>query len=179
MTALNNISVAILVADGFEQAELLKPKKALEQQGAKTYIVSLASHRVRAWKDRDWSDEILVDRPLDRADPKDYQALLLPGGVMNPDTLRIQERAINFIKSFVDDHKPIAAICHGCWPLIDAKGVAGKSITSWPSLKNDLVNAGAKWLDKSVVRDGNLVTSRKPDDLPDFIVEIIKLFAAK
>lgn len=171
------ISVAILVTDGFEQSELLKPREFLEEKGARTFVISPSTSRVKSWKDHDWSDEFSVDQSIDTANPSDYDALLLPGGVMNPDALRINEAAILFIKHFVDAKKPIAAICHGPWPLIEAGGVKGKTLTSWPSLKNDLINAGARWEDKSVVRDENLVTSRKPDDIPDFNQELLKLFS--
>jgi protease I len=179
MTNLKGISVAILVADGFEQSELLKPKQALEKEGAKTFVISPAKNKVKGWKDKNWGDEISVDVALDDADPNDYDALLLPGGVMNPDALRINRNAIKFIKTFVDSKKPIAAICHGPWTLIDANGIAGKTMTSWPSIKADLVNAGAKWVDRSVVCDQFLVTSRKPEDIPDFNAEMIKLFFSK
>lgn len=132
---------------------------------------------MEAWKHGSWGDEIPVDVELKNANAEDYQALVLPGGVMNPDRLRLKPEAILFIKKFVDDNKPIAAICHGPWTLIDAGGVKGKSVTSWPSIKTDLVNAGANWVDKEVVRDGQILTSRKPDDIPAFNKEMIKMFA--
>lgn len=179
MEQLSGIKVAILVTHGFEQSELLKPKEALEQAGALVEIVSPENTHVKGWHDGDWGIILPVDVTLDKANPKDYDALVLPGGVMNPDTLRINEAAINFIKFFVENNRPIGAICHGLWPLINAKGVANKTVTSWPSLKEDLTNAQAKWVDRSVVRDGFLVTSRMPADLPDFNAELIKLFARK
>lgn len=171
-----NISVAILVADGFEHSELFKPKHALEREGATTYIISPQKDKVRSWNLKDWGEEIDVDVALENANSRDYDALLLPGGVINPDTLRLHVLAIAFIKEFVEAKKPIAAICHGPWTLIDAGGVMHRTMTSWPSLKVDLINAGANWQDKKVIRDENLVTSRKPEDLSEFIEEMIKLF---
>jgi protease I len=175
---LNNLKVAILVADGFEQSELALPKKALEDAGAETTIVSPVQGKVKGWQKKNWGDEFPVDLDLDKADAGEFDALLLPGGVVNPDTLRLSEKAINFIKEFVKNDKPIGAICHGPWTLINAEGVKGKTVTSWASIKADLVNAGAKWVDQEVVKDGNLITSRKPDDIPAFNKAIIELFAS-
>lgn len=175
---LNGMKIAILATDGFEQSELAEPKKALEEAGAKTDIVSPSKNqKIKGWKHTNWGDEFPVDVKLEDAKAEDYQALVLPGGVMNPDKLRLDEKAIDFIKKFVKGDKPIGAICHGSWTLINAEGVKGKTMTSWPSIKMDLMNAGAKWEDKEVIRDGKLVTSRKPDDLPAFNKEIIKMFA--
>lgn len=178
MPKLNGVKVAILVTDGFEQVELTEPRKSLDAEGADTAIVSPKSGTVRGWKSKDWGDELPVDIGLASADAANFDALLLPGGVMNPDKLRLEPKAIAFIKAFVDAGKPIAAICHGPWTLIDAGAVEGRKITSWPSLQADLKNAGAKWVDKEVVRDRNLVTSRKPDDLPAFNRAMIDLFSA-
>lgn len=172
---LKGYNVAILAAHGFEQSELMEPKQALEQAGAQVVIISPEDAHVTGWHNDDWGTTIAVDVPLAKADPKDYHALILPGGVMNPDTLRMNDQAIAFIKSFIDDKKPIGAICHGAWPLINAEGVAGKTLTSWPSVKTDLINAQAVWVDRSVVCDGNLVTSRKPSDLPDFIAKLVEV----
>lgn len=174
---LQGIKVAILITDGFEQSEMVEPKAALEKEMAEVYIVSpkKSNEQVRAWKGGNWALEFPIDVSLDSADPQNYQALLLPGGVINPDKLRINPEAIAFIKHFVDAQKPIAAICHGSWPLINAGGVQGKTLTSWASLQADLMNAGANWLDKEVVRDRNLVTSRKPSDIPSFNAEFIQL----
>ena len=169
--------VAILVADGFEQVELTEPKRALEDAGAITQIVSPAGDEVKGWKDTEWGDKFKVDVALADADCKDYDALLLPGGVINPDKLRLEEKAIGFIKGFANAHKPIAAICHGPWTLIDAGIAGGRKITSWPSLKTDLLNAGANWVDEEVVVDNGLVTSRKPDDIPAFNDKMIEEFA--
>lgn len=169
--------VAILVADGFEQVELTEPKKALEEAGAVTKIVSPEEGEVRGFKHTDWGDKFPVDVALEDADGKDYDALLLPGGVMNPDKLRIIPKAIAFIKGFRKAGKPIASICHGPWTLIEAEMVRGRTITSWPSLKTDLRNAGAMWVDKEVVVDDGIVTSRNPDDIPAFNEKMIEEFA--
>ena len=173
---LSGKKVAILVADGFEQIELTDPRKALESAGAKTEIVSPAKDRVQAFRHDEPGDSFLVDRRLDDADAEDYDALVLPGGVANPDTLRITPGAIQFIRGFVDAGKPIAAICHGPWTLIEAGAVRGRTMTSWPSLKTDLRNAGANWIDQDVVVDHGLVTSRKPADLPAFNRKMIEEF---
>jgi protease I len=174
---LKGLKVAILATDGFEQSELAEPKKALEKAGADVDIVSLKKGKIKGWKHTQWGDEFEVNADLQNANPQNYQALVLPGGVMNPDRLRLSEDAIHFIQDFVKNDKPIAAICHGPWTLINAGGVKGKTMTSWPSIKMDLTNAGADWKDKEVIRDGNLITSRKPDDLPAFNEEMIKVFA--
>jgi protease I len=175
--SLEGKKVAILVADGFEQVELLEPKKALEEAGAKTEVVSPAKGRVKGWNLTEWGKEVPVDIELDSAKPENYDALLLPGGVMNPDHLRMNPKAVEFVQTFAQSDKPIASICHGPWTLIEAGGVRGKTMTSWPSLKTDLRNAGANWVDQESVRDGHLVTSRKPDDIPAFNREMIQLFA--
>lgn len=174
---LNNKKIAILVVDGFEQVEMTKPKQAFEGAGAQTYIISPQSDRVQGWNHFEKADFFPVDVPLDRAKAEEYDALLLPGGVANPDQLRTEERAVQFVKSFFDAGKPVAAICHGPWTLIEAKVVKGRTLTSWPSLKTDLENAGANWVDREVVEDNGLVTSRKPDDLAAFNDKAIELFA--
>ena len=174
---LRNKRVAVLAENGFEQSELTEPKKALEEAGATVEIVSPQRSTIKGWQHTNWGDEFAVDRMLDDARGEQYDALLLPGGVMNPDKLRINPRAIEFIKHFVDSGKPIAAICHGPWPLIDAGGVKGRKMTSWPSLKTDLKNAGAEWVDQEVVTDRGLVTSRKPADIPAFNKKMIEEFA--
>jgi protease I len=179
MEGLHSKRVAILVTDGFEQVELTEPQKALEQAGAETVIVSPAEGEVKGWNHKDWGDKLPVDMPLAKARAEDYDALLLPGGVMNPDRLRMDPDAVRFVKHFVDAGKPIAAICHGPWTLIEASGVRGKTMTSWPSLATDLRNAGAAWIDREVVHDGNLVTSRKPDDLPAFNRKMVQAFAGQ
>jgi protease I len=174
---LSNKRVAALVDNGFEQSELLEPKKALEAAGAKVDIVSPQKIKVRGWKHGDWGDDVAVDRQLDGANADEYDALLLPGGVMNPDKLRMNPKAVQFVKAFVDSGRPIAAICHAPWTLIEAGAVNGRTMTSWPSLTNDLKNAGATWVDREVVVDNGLVTSRKPDDIPAFNKKMIEEFA--
>jgi protease I len=169
--------VAILVANGFEQVELTEPKKALEKSGAKTSIVSPESSKVKGWQLTNWGDELPVDVPLEDAKADDFDALLLPGGVMNPDKLRRNEWALQFVRAFFESGKPIAAICHGPWTLIDAGVVKGRTLTSYPSIQTDLKNAGAKWVDKEVVVDNGLVTSRSPDDLPAFNEKIVEEIA--
>ena len=177
MKILEGKRVAILVADGFEQVELTEPRKALDDAGAETHVVSPAEGRVRGWNHTEWGDEVRVDQPLDEARPQDYDALLLPGGVINPDKLRILPRAVEFVRAFFEARKPVAAICHGPWTLVEAGVATGRRMTSWPSLKTDLKNAGADWSDKEVIVDRGLVTSRKPEDLPAFIEKMIEEFA--
>jgi protease I len=176
-TLLDGAKVAILVADGFEQSEMTEPRKALEAAGAVTKIVSPKNNTVRGWKHHKTADEFNVDIPLSQAAAHEFDALLLPGGVMNPDALRIDEEAVTFVRDFFKAGKPVAAICHGPWTLIEAGAVQGRTLTSWPSLRTDLTNAGAKWVDQEVVVDGNLITSRKPQDLPAFDREMVRLFA--
>ena len=174
---LDGLKVAILVAEGFEQVELTEPKKALESAGAQTRIVSAVKDKVQGWNHFDKADRFTVDVPLSEADARDFDALLLPGGVANPDQLRIIPEAIKFVREFFSANKPVAAICHGPWPLIETGVVRGRTMTSWPSLKTDLINAGAKWVDQEVVTDDGLVTSRKPDDIPAFNRKMIEEFA--
>jgi protease I len=178
MASLNGKIVAILVAEGFEQIELTEPKKALEAAGAQTVIVSPANGEVQGWKHFDKADKFKVDLPLDEADPGQFDALLLPGGVANPDQLRTMPKAVQFVRAFFDSGKPAAVICHGPWTLINAGVVKGRTVTSWPSLQTDLINAGAKWVDQEVVVDDGLVTSRKPADIPAFNRKMLEEFAA-
>jgi protease I len=175
--SLRNCKVALLVTDGFEQVELTEPRKALDAAGAQTKIVSPKRDKVRGWKHVEWGDELKVDVPLGQARVEDFDALVLPGGVINPDHLRMEPKAVQFVRSFFDAGKPVAAICHGPWSIIEAGCASGRRIASWPSLKTDLRNAGAEWVDREVVLDGELVTSRKPDDLPAFNREMCALFA--
>ncbi|MGB7413102.1 MAG: type 1 glutamine amidotransferase domain-containing protein [Thermosynechococcaceae cyanobacterium] len=175
--ALNGKKIAILVMDGFEQVELTQPQQAFEEAGAQTHIVSPQRDRVQGWNHFDKADYFPVDTLMDDAKVGDYDALLLPGGVANPDQLRTQAQAIQFIKSFFDAGKPVAAICHGPWTLIEAGVVESRQITSWPSLKTDLINAGAHWVDQEVVEDNGLITSRNPDDIPAFNERAIALFS--
>jgi protease I len=169
--------IAALVEEGFEQVELTEPKEALEDEGAKVDIVSPQEIRVKAWEFTDWGDEFGVDVQLEDARAADYDGLLLPGGVMNPDRLRVNRQAVEFVREFVTSGKPIASICHGPWTLIEAGAVEGREMTSWPSLQTDLKNAGAVWLDAQVVIDNNLVTSRKPEDIPKFNIACIQAYA--
>jgi len=174
---LKGKKIAILATDGFEQDELLKPRKALDDAGAKTVLVSPKKGKVKGWNMKEWGEEVESDVALDSANPNEFDALELPGGVMNPDHLRMNPKAVQFVKHFFESGKPVAAICHAPWILAEADVVRGREITSWPSLRTDLRNAGANWVDQEVVRDGNLVTSRKPDDIPAFNREMIRLFA--
>jgi len=171
---LNGKKVAILATDGFEQSELAQPKKALEAAGATTHIVSPESGSIKGWKDQNWGDEFRVDVKLSDANAADYNALVLPGGVMNPDKLRLEKDAVAFVKAFFEAGKPVAAICHGPQILIEADVVDGRKMTSYPSLKTDLINAGADWVDEEVVCDQGLVTSRKPADLDAFNAKLIE-----
>lgn len=174
---LDGIKVAILATDGFEQSELFEPKKALEAAGAQTHVVSLESGEIKGWSGKDWGESIAVDATVKAVSAENYDALVLPGGVMNPDKLRMDEAAVAFIRAFFDAGKPIGAICHAPWTLIEADVVRGKTVTSWSSLKTDLENAGAKWVDQTVVTDNGLVTSRNPQDIPAFNEKIIEEFA--
>jgi protease I len=174
---LQGRKVAILVEDGFEQVELTEPREALEAAGAETQVVSPVQGKVKGWNHTQWGDEIPVDVRLQEANADDYDALLLPGGVMNPDKLRQNELALRFVGAFFDAHKPVAAICHGPWTLIDAGVVKGRTITSWPSLKTDLRNADANGVDEEVVVDDGVVSSRKPADIPAFNRKMIEEFA--
>ena len=177
MDKLKNRKVAILVADGFEQQEMTEPRKALDNAGAETKIISPMKGEVQGWKHFDKADKFTVDVQLENANAADFDALLLPGGVANPDQLRIEPKAIEFIKAFFTAQKPVAVICHGPWTLIEADVVRGRTITSRPSVKTDLINAGAKWVDEPVVVDNGLVSSRKPEDIPAFNDKMIEEFA--
>jgi len=174
---LNGTRVAILATDGVEQVELEEPRKALDAAGARTQLVSPKSGKIRAWQHDHWGDELDVDLELGSARVSDFDALLIPGGVLNPDTLRMNERAVEFVRDFYREGKPIAAICHGPWMLVEAGVVRGRTVTSWPSLQTDLRNAGADWVDREVVTDEGIVTSRKPDDIPAFNRKMIEEFA--
>jgi protease I len=174
---LSGKKVAILVTDGFEQSELEKPRAALEEAGAQTALVSPKEDSVRAWDEDDFGDTLNVDVPLSKASADDYDALLLPGGVMNPDKLRTVPEAIQFVSRFFEAGKPVAAICHGPQLLIEADVVRGRRMTSYPSLKTDLKNAGAEWIDEAVVTDQGLVTSRRPADIPRFNEKMIEEIA--
>ena len=169
--------IAILATDGFEQVELTEPRKALDEAGAMTHVIAPKSGKIKGWKTREWGDAIDVDKTLDQVKAQEYDALVLPGGVINPDHLRMEPKAVNFVREFVATGRPVAAICHGPWTLVEIGYVKGRTLTSWPSIKTDIVNAGGKWVDKPVVTDKGLVTSRKPDDIPEFNREMIAQFA--
>jgi protease I len=173
---LNGKKVAILVENGFEQVEMTAPREALDQAGAETDLISPQEKKVKGWDNTKWGRSFKVDLPLAEAKADAYDALLLPGGVMNPDKLRMNPQAVDFVKSFVDAGKPIASICHGPWTLIETGAVKGRKMTSWPSLRTDLKNAGANWVDEEVVVDDGLVTSRKPSDIPAFNQKMIEEF---
>src|SRR5947209_769388 len=174
---LQGIRVAVLATDGFEQSELMEPRRALDEAGATTQVVSPKTGEIRGWNHTDWGQPVRVDVALDGARAEDYDALVLPGGVMNPDKLRMEPKAVAFVKAFFDAGKPVAAICHGPWSVIEAGAARGRRMTSWPSLHTDLAKAGAQWVDEEVVVDRGLVTSRKPQDIPAFNREAIRLFA--
>lgn len=174
---LNGKKVAILVANGFEQVEMTEPRKALEAEGAQTVLVSPVEGKVKGWNHVDWGDEFAVDMPLAQARADDFDALVLPGGQMNPDNLRLESDAVRFARDFFEAGKPVAAICHGPWLLVEADVVRDRTVTSWPSLQTDLKNAGANWIDEEVVTDQGLVTSRKPADIPAFNRKMVEEFA--
>ena len=169
--------IALLVENGFEQVELTSPKEALEGAGARVDVVSPAHGKVKGWKHTEWGDELPVDVRLEDADPNDYDGLVLPGGVMSPDKLRVNERALRFVRAFFEAAKPVAAICHGPWTLINAGVAEGRRMTSYPTIRKDLENAGVRWVDQEVVVDHGLVTSRSPDDLKAFNAKAIEEFA--
>lgn len=175
--SLKGKRVAILATEGFEYVELAEPREALEKAGAKTEVISPKDGKIKGWNKTDWGDSVSVDVSLKSAKPNDYDALLLPGGVMNPDHLRMEPAAVQFVKAFFDARKPVAAICHGPWILVEAGVVRGRTVTSWPSLRTDIRNAGGEWVDQEVVTDQGLVTSRKPADIPAFNEKMIEEFA--
>lgn len=174
---LKGKKIAIVVTDGFEQVELTEPKKALEEAGAETHLIALKEGEVKGWNHTDWGDKFKVDKTIDNVNADDYSALLLPGGVMSPDKLRANEQVVNFVSQFMESGKPVAAICHGPWTLIETGKLQGKKMTSYHTLKTDLKNAGAEWVDQEVVVDNGLITSRKPDDIPAFNKKIVEEFA--
>lgn len=174
MTQLNQARVAILATDGYQQDELLSPRDALQAAGAEVDIVAPKAGEICGWIDGDWGDSVSVDKTLEQASAEDYDALVLPGGVLNPDQIRVNKDALAFIDHFVKSGKVIGAICHGPWPLINAEAVRGRTLTSYASIRKDLENAGANWVDKEVVTDKGLVTSRTPDDLPAFNAKLLE-----
>ncbi|MBP7450046.1 MAG: type 1 glutamine amidotransferase [Flavobacteriales bacterium] len=176
-TSLNSKRVAILATDGFEESELREPREALLQAGAFVDLISLEAGAIKGWKDGNWGETEQVDRAVADAKAEDYDALLLPGGVMNPDKLRMDPDAVAFVRAFFDQHKPVAAICHGPWLLAEAGVVRGRRLTSYPSIRTDLTNAGAEWVDEEVVVDDGLITSRSPKDLPAFNAKLLEEIA--
>jgi protease I len=174
MENLNRKTVAILATNGFEESELSEPKKALEDAGANVEIVSLESGEIKSWNDGNWGKSYKVDKTLSEVSQANYNALMLPGGVINPDILRKNKDAVNFVRSFFENHKPVAAICHAPWLLAEAGVLEGRNITSYESIKTDMINAGANWQDKEVVVDEGLVTSRNPNDLPAFNAKLVE-----
>jgi protease I len=176
-SSLTGKKIAILATDGFEQSELMQPRQALEEAGAHTEVISPNSGKIKGWDNKDWGESVKVDKTLDNVSAEEYDGLLLPGGVINPDHLRMDPKAVNFVKQFVSSGKTVGAICHGPWTLLEAGALKGKTVTSWPSLKTDLKNAGANWVDKEVVTDGQFITSRKPDDIPAFNKAVIESVA--
>jgi protease I len=174
---LENKKVAIVVTDGFEESEFVKPLEALKEAGATVDVIALKSGTVKSWTNKNWGSDFPVDKEISEANAQDYDALVLPGGVMNPDKLRMNQEVINFANGFFDDAKPIAAICHGPWTLIETGELKGRRLTSYPSLKTDLINAGAEWVDEEVVVDNGLVTSRNPGDLPAFCKKMVEEIA--
>ena len=174
MPKIADAKIAILATDGYERSELRKPLEELREKGAEVHVISPQDGEIRSWDKTDWGDSVPVDKVLAETLEGDYDALVLPGGQINPDILRIDKNAVAFVRAFVDAGKPVAAICHGPWLLIEAEAVKGRDVASWPSLRTDLTNAGANWHDKEVVVSEGIVTSRNPDDLPAFIAKIVE-----
>jgi protease I len=174
---LDGKRVAILVTEGFEESEMVEPRDALKQEGAETVLISPKPDRVKSWTQGNWGSDFPVDQPLQEADPDDFDALMLPGGVRNPDRLRLEDSAVKFVRAFFDAGKPVAAICHAPWLLVEADVLRGRTVTSFPSLKTDLRNAGANWVDEEVVVDAGLVSSRTPADLPAFNAKLVEEIA--
>lgn len=177
MGQLSGKRIAFLATDGFEQVELTKPWDAIKKAGAEVELVSLKSGEIQGMRHADKADTFKVNKTLEQADASSYDGLVLPGGVANPDALRMEEKAVSFVRDFFEQHKPVAAICHGPWTLVEADVLKGRTVTSWPSLKTDITNAGGEWVDEEVHVDQGLVTSRKPDDLDAFCAKAIEEFA--
>jgi protease I len=174
---LDGLKIAFIAADGVEQVELTEPWKAVEAEGATPELLSVESGEIQGFNHLDKADTFKVDHPVSDVDVSDYDGLVLPGGVANPDFLRTHDDVVGFVRSFFDENKPTAVICHGPWTVVEADAVKGRTLTSWPSLKTDIRNAGGNWVDEEVHVDGNLITSRKPDDLPAFNAAIVEVFA--
>jgi protease I len=174
MPKISEARIAILATDGYERSELREPLAKLRERGAKVEVLSVKPGEIRSWDKGDWGDSVQVDRLVGEAGPEDYDALVLPGGQINPDKLRTEEAAVRFVRDFASTGKPLAAICHGPWLLVEAGVAKGRNVTSWPSVRTDLVNAGAKWQDREVVVDQGIVTSRNPGDIPAFVDKIVE-----
>jgi len=177
MGKLDGKKVAILAADMVEQVELTEPRKAVEQEGAKVELISIHDGEIQGFNHFEPADKFKVDKTVEEVSVDDYDALIIPGGVGNPDQLRGDENAVNFVREFADSKKPMGVICHGPWALVEAGVARGRKLTSWPTLRTDIVNAGGEWVDKEVVVDDGIVTSRKPDDIPAFNKKLIEEFA--
>lgn len=176
MSLLKDVRVAILATNGFEESELLEPRRALEKEGAETFVISPQAGEIKGWKDGNWASPVTVDARIDQVSPVDFDALLIPGGVINPDQLRRDMGAVEFVRAFFQDQKPVGAICHGPQLLIDAEVTKGKTLTSFEAIRKDLENSGAQWVDEEVVVDQGLVTSRSPKDLPAFNKKLVEEF---
>lgn len=174
MTEISNANIMILATNGFEESELLVPLKKLKEAGARVDVVSPEAGTIRGWKHKDWGESVNVDKTLDQVSANDYDAIVLPGGQINPDLLRVNEPALKMIKAFLDSGKVVAAICHAPWLLVELGAVKGRNVTSYHSIKTDVKNAGGKWVDKEVVTDRGVITSRKPDDLDAFVAKVIE-----
>jgi protease I len=174
MSNISNAKVMILATHGFEQSELMVPLEKLKQAGATVHVVSPEGGEIRGWKGKDWGESVKVDKTITEASAAEYDALVLPGGQINPDLLRVNEAALKMIRSFIDGGKVVAAICHAPWLLVEVDAVRGRQVTSYHSIKSDVKNAGGKWVDKEVVTDRGIITSRKPDDLNAFVAKIIE-----
>jgi protease I len=174
MTKIADAKIAILATHGYERSELRQPLEELRAKGAEVHVISPEEGEIRSWDEKDWGDSVPVDRPLAGASPAVYDALILPGGQINPDVLRADEKAVDFVQAFVDTGKTVAAICHGPWLLVEADAVRGRKVTSYASIKTDVVNAGGSWVDEEVVADKGIVTSRHPGDIPAFIAKIVE-----
>lgn len=174
MPKISESRIAILATDGYERSELRRPLEELRAKGARVEVIAPEAGEIRSWDKKDWGDSVPVDRTLAEAQPGDYDALVLPGGQINPDVLRADKEAVGFVRAFAETGKPLAAICHGPWLLVEADLLRGRDATSYGSIRTDLVNAGANWTDREVVVDEGIVTSRKPDDLPAFIAKIVE-----